>query len=72
MPEKKRVCIIGAGPSGMSTLYHFKKLKDEGKTSLNLFAMKSNLTGVVCGTTLGEQVCHMSAQADKPMTFLTY
>ena len=30
MPEKKRVCIIGAGPSGMSTLYHFHKLKKLG------------------------------------------
>ena len=31
MPETKRVCIIGAGPSGLSTLYYFKKLKNEGK-----------------------------------------
>ena len=25
-----RVCIVGAGPSGMSTLAMFKKLKDQG------------------------------------------
>ena len=31
MPEKKRVCIIGAGPSGMSAMYHFDKLKKQGK-----------------------------------------
>ena len=30
MSQKKRVCIIGAGPSGLSTLYHFDKLKKEG------------------------------------------
>ncbi|CAB3981873.1 senecionine N-oxygenase-like [Paramuricea clavata] len=30
MPQKKRVCIIGAGPSGMSTMYHFDKLKKQG------------------------------------------
>ena len=31
MPELKRVCVIGAGPSGMSVLYHFNKLKTQGK-----------------------------------------
>ena len=30
MPQKKSVCVIGAGPSGMSTLYHFEKLKKQG------------------------------------------
>ena len=29
MPQKKRVCIIGAGPSGMSAMYHFDKLKKQ-------------------------------------------
>jgi len=28
--EIKRVCIIGAGPSGMSTLYHFDKMQRKG------------------------------------------
>ncbi|KAJ7377843.1 hypothetical protein OS493_026413 [Desmophyllum pertusum] len=27
----KRVCVIGAGPSGMSVLYHFHQLKTQGK-----------------------------------------
>ena len=27
----KRVCIIGAGPSGMCLLYQFNRLKKEGK-----------------------------------------
>jgi len=31
MPQLKRVCVIGAGPSGMSVLYHFNKLKTQGK-----------------------------------------
>ena len=26
---KKRICIIGCGPSGMSALYHFSKLSDD-------------------------------------------
>ena len=25
---KKRICIIGCGPAGMSALYHFSKLSD--------------------------------------------
>ena len=31
MSEKKRVCVIGAGPSGMSVLFQFDKAKKEGK-----------------------------------------
>ncbi|PFX11504.1 Dimethylaniline monooxygenase [N-oxide-forming] 1, partial [Stylophora pistillata] len=31
MSKEKRVCVIGAGPSGMSVLYHFNKLKEQGK-----------------------------------------
>lgn len=31
MSKAKRVCVIGAGPSGMSVLYHFNKLKEQGK-----------------------------------------
>lgn len=27
----KRVCVIGAGASGMSVLYHFHQLKAQGK-----------------------------------------
>ena len=27
----KRVCVIGAGASGMSVLYHFHQLKTQGK-----------------------------------------
>ena len=27
----KRVCVIGAGPSGMSALYQFKQLKMKGQ-----------------------------------------
>lgn len=30
MSSKRRLCVIGAGPSGMSALYHFSKLKKEG------------------------------------------
>ena len=26
--KKKRICIVGCGPAGMSTLYHFSKLPD--------------------------------------------
>ena len=28
--EIKRICIIGAGPSGMSTLYYFDKMQRKG------------------------------------------
>ena len=38
MSEGKRVCVIGAGPSGMSVLYQFKQLKAQGK----------NIPEVVC------------------------
>ncbi|KXJ25606.1 flavin-containing monooxygenase FMO GS-OX-like 8 [Exaiptasia diaphana] len=31
MSAQKRICVIGAGPSGMSVLYHYNKLKQEGK-----------------------------------------
>ena len=31
MSSEKRVCVIGAGPSGTSVLYHFNKLKEHGK-----------------------------------------
>ena len=31
MSQKKRVCIIGAGPSGMSALVHFDKLRKAGQ-----------------------------------------
>ena len=31
MSKAKRVCVIGAGPSGMSVLFHFNKLKEQGK-----------------------------------------
>lgn len=31
MSQGKRVCVIGAGPSGMSVLYHFNRLKTQGK-----------------------------------------
>ena len=31
MLQAKRVCVIGAGPSGMSVLYHFNRLKTQGK-----------------------------------------
>ena len=31
MMHSKRICVIGAGPSGMSILYHFNKLKRQGK-----------------------------------------
>ncbi|KAJ7377844.1 hypothetical protein OS493_026414 [Desmophyllum pertusum] len=31
MSKAKRVCVIGAGPSGMSVLYHFHQLKTQGK-----------------------------------------
>ena len=26
---KKRICLIGCGPAGMSALYHFSKLSDD-------------------------------------------
>ena len=31
MSQAKRVCVIGAGPGGMSALYHFNRLKAQGK-----------------------------------------
>ena len=31
MSQAKRVCVIGAGPSGMSVLYQFNQLKAHGK-----------------------------------------
>ncbi|XP_068692248.1 trimethylamine monooxygenase-like [Montipora foliosa] len=31
MMHSKSICVIGAGPSGMSILYHFNKLKRQGK-----------------------------------------
>ena len=31
MSQAKRVCVIGAGPSGMSVLYQFNRLKAQGK-----------------------------------------
>ena len=31
MFKAKRVCVIGAGPSGMSVLFHFNKLRKQGK-----------------------------------------
>lgn len=31
MSQAKRVCVIGAGPSGMSVLYQFNQLKSQGK-----------------------------------------
>ena len=31
MNKAKRVCVIGAGPSGMSALYHFKQLEMKGQ-----------------------------------------
>ena len=31
MSQAKRVCLIGAGPSGMSVLYQFNQLKTQGK-----------------------------------------
>ena len=29
MSKKARVCLIGAGPSGMSALYHFEKMGND-------------------------------------------
>ena len=26
--SERRICVIGAGPSGLSTLYHFAKLEE--------------------------------------------
>ena len=31
MNKAKRVCVIGAGPSGMSALYQFKQLEMKGQ-----------------------------------------
>ena len=31
MSQAKRVCMIGAGPSGMSVLYQFDQLRKQGK-----------------------------------------
>ena len=31
MYKAKRVCVIGAGPSGMSALYQFKQLETKGQ-----------------------------------------
>ena len=31
MYQAKRVCVIGAGPSGMSVLHHFHQLRTQGK-----------------------------------------
>lgn len=30
----KRICLIGAGPSGMCVLYHYQKLKNQGVPDL--------------------------------------
>lgn len=56
MPQLKRVCVIGAGPSGMSVLYHFNKLKTQGKEFQKLCALTNNLTGVDSGNTPGRLV----------------
>ena len=47
MFQKKRVCIIGAGPSGLSAIYQFDKLKKEGKEipEIVCFERQSNYGG---------------------------
>jgi len=44
----KRVCVIGAGPSGMSVLYHFNKLRKQDKDipEVVCFEKQSNWGGL--------------------------
>jgi cation diffusion facilitator CzcD-associated flavoprotein CzcO len=46
----KRICVIGAGPSGMSTLHHFARMKNMPEIS------RSRALGEVNGTFHGKQV----------------
>ena len=44
----KRICIIGAGPSGMSALYHFAKMHEDGEIlpELVCYEKQSEWTGL--------------------------
>ena len=44
----KRICVIGAGPSGMSILYHIEKMKKQGREvpEIVCFEKQSNWGGL--------------------------
>ena len=44
----KRICLIGAGPSGMSILYHIEKMKKQGREvpEIVCFEKQSNWGGL--------------------------
>lgn len=44
--KKKRVCIIGCGPAGMSTLYHFGKLPDDEIPEIVCYEKQSTWGGM--------------------------
>ena len=50
-----RVCIIGAGPSGLAQLRAFESAERNGEKSQKLFVMRNKKTGEVFGTIPGEQ-----------------
>jgi len=51
--SKKRVAIIGAGPSGLAQLRAFQSAQAKGADIPKLCVLKNKTTGVAYGTTLG-------------------
>ena len=56
MSKAKRVCVIGAGPSGMSVLFHFNKLKEQGKEIPEIVCFDKQSVGEGSGNTPGKLV----------------
>ena len=51
MPQSKRICIIGAGPAGLSALQAVLKSQkySTGLWEPTLFEQKANVGGICCG-----------------------
>ena len=43
---KQRVCIIGCGPSGMSTLFHLGKLSDAEMPDIVCYEKQAEVGGI--------------------------
>ena len=54
--SKKRVAVIGAGPSGLAQLRAFQTAAKMENRSLRSSALKNNPIGEACGITTGAQV----------------